>query len=131
MLDAVYAGHEEIKKLCALQNDFVAEAGKKNRGCITSIPEIMAKVEADYGSRVAETAMLFGKQERQDAFDTTEAEMLEKYQAEAENEETYAQNEKWYKVAYEELIRRYVRDSIINKHHRVDGRSLDDIRSNL
>ncbi|MDD3633256.1 MAG: polyribonucleotide nucleotidyltransferase, partial [Candidatus Cloacimonetes bacterium] len=25
MLDAVYAGHEEIKKLCALQNDFVAE----------------------------------------------------------------------------------------------------------
>ena len=130
MLDAVYAGHEEIKKLCALQNDFVAEAGKeKIEVVLQSIPEeIMAKVEADYGSRVAEAAMLFGKQERQDAFDVTEAEMLEKYQAEAENEETYAQNEKWYKAAYEELIRRYVRDSILNKHHRVDGRSLDDIR---
>ena len=128
MLDAVYAGHEEIKKLCALQNDFVAEVGKEKKEVVLqSIPEeIMAKVEADYGNRIAEAAMLFGKQERQDAFDTTEAEMLENYQS--ENEETYAENEKWYKAAYEELIRCYVRDSILNKHHRVDGRGLDDIR---
>ncbi|HPX67652.1 MAG TPA: polyribonucleotide nucleotidyltransferase, partial [Candidatus Syntrophosphaera sp.] len=65
-------------------------------------------------------------QERQDAFDNAEAEMLEKYLA--ENEEAYEENEKWYKAAYEELIRRYVRDSILNKHHRVDGRGLDDLR---
>jgi polyribonucleotide nucleotidyltransferase len=33
-----------------------------------------------------------------------------------------------YKEAYHELIRRYVRASFSNKHHRVDGRGLDDIR---
>ena len=128
MLDAVYAGHEEIKKLCALQNDFAAEAAKpKVEVVLVGIPEeIMAKVEADYGKTIAEAAVILGKQERQDAFDNAEAEMLEKYLA--ENEETYEENEKWYKAAYEELIRRYVRDSILNKHHRVDGRGLDDLR---
>ncbi|NMD12958.1 MAG: polyribonucleotide nucleotidyltransferase [Candidatus Cloacimonetes bacterium] len=128
MLDAVYAGHEEIKKLCVLQNDFAAEAAKpKVEVVLVGIPEeIMAKVEADYGKTIAEAAVILGKQERQDAFDNAEAEMLEKYLA--ENEETYEENEKWYKAAYEELIRRYVRDSILNKHHRVDGRGLDDLR---
>ncbi len=128
ILDAVYTGHEEIKKLCALQADMAAEIGKaKVEVKLLGVPaEIMAKVEAAYGNRVAEAAVILGKQERQDAFDAAEAEMLEKYQA--ENEETFAENEKWFKSAYEELIRRYVRQSILDKHHRVDGRGLDDIR---
>ena len=129
MLDAVYTGHEEIKKLCALQDDFIAEAGKaKVEVILIRIPEeIISRVEADFGSRIAEAAVIFGKQERQDAFDAAEAEMLEKYLA-ADGEEVFAEKEKWYKDAYEELIRRYVRESILKKHHRVDGRGLDDIR---
>lgn len=129
MLDAVYTGHEEIKKLCALQDDFISEAGKaKVEVILIRIPEeIISRVEADFGSRIAEAAVIFGKQERQDAFDAAEAEMLEKYLA-ADGEEVFAEKEKWYKDAYEELIRRYVRESILKKHHRVDGRGLDDIR---
>ncbi len=128
MLDAVYAGHEEIKKLCALQEDMRAECGKEKVDVpLVTIPaEILSRVETEYGARIAESAVILGKQERQDAFDAAEAEMLEKYQA--ENEEAFAENEKWYKDAYEELIRRYVRDSILRKHHRVDGRGLDDLR---
>ncbi|HNT52356.1 MAG TPA: polyribonucleotide nucleotidyltransferase [Candidatus Syntrophosphaera sp.] len=128
MLDAVYAGHEEINKLCALQEDMRAECGKEKVDVpLVTIPaEILSRVETEYGARIAESAVILGKQERQDAFDAAEAEMLEKYQA--ENEEAFAENEKWYKDAYEELIRRYVRDSILRKHHRVDGRGLDDLR---
>ncbi len=128
MLDAVYVGHEEIKKLCALQLDMAAEVAKpKVEVNLIGIPQdIMARVEADYGQTIAAAAVIFGKQERQDAFDNSEAEMLEKYKA--ENEEYYAENEKWFKAAHEELIRRYVRDSILNKHHRADGRGLDDLR---
>ncbi len=128
MLDAVYTGHEEVKKLCALQEDMAAEAGKaKVEVTLLEIPAgIMNRVEAEYGSRIAEAAVILGKQERQDAFDAAEEEMLEKYQA--ENEETFEENNKWFKAAYEELIRRYVRESILHKHHRVDGRGLDDIR---
>lgn len=129
MLDAVYTGHDEIKKLCALQDDFVKEAGKeKVEVKLIAIPEeILSKVEADFGSRIAEAAVIFGKQERQDAFDAAEEEMLAKY-LESDGEELFAANEKWYKESYEELIRRYVRQSILKKHHRVDGRGLDDIR---
>ena len=128
ILDAVYTGHEEIKKLCALQLDMAAEIGKeKVEVTLLEIPaEIMGKVEAGYGSRIAEAAVIFGKQERQDAFDAAEAELLEK--ALEEDPEGFEENEKWYKAAFEELIRRYVRESILEKHHRVDGRSLDDIR---
>lgn len=129
MLDAVYTGHEEIQKLCALQEDFFAEAGKEKKEVVLiCIPEeIIARVEADFGAKIADAAVIFGKQERQDAFDAAETEMLEKY-LESDGEEAFAQNKKWYKDAYEELIRRYVRESIIKKHHRVDGRGLDDLR---
>jgi polyribonucleotide nucleotidyltransferase len=128
ILDAVYTGHEEIKKLCALQLDMAAEIGKeKVEVTLLEIPaEIMGKVEAGYGSRIAEAAVIFGKQERQDAFDAAEAELLEN--ALEEDPEGFEENEKWYKAAFEELIRRYVRESILEKHHRVDGRGLDDIR---
>jgi len=128
MLDAVYTGHEEIKKLVALQKEFVAEAGKdKVEIKLDLIPEeIMAKVEADYGPQVAEAAVIFGKQERQDAFDKAEEEMLTKYQ-EADGD-AYDEKVRYYKEAFHELIKRFVRQSILYKQHRVDGRNLDDIR---
>ncbi|MFO8145610.1 MAG: polyribonucleotide nucleotidyltransferase [Candidatus Syntrophosphaera sp.] len=128
ILDAVYAGHEEIKKLCAMEEDLAREAAKPKVEVklLTAPEEIFNKVEKDYSQKIAEAVLIIGKQERQDALDAVEEEMLEKYLA--EDEETFEENERWYKSAYEELIRRYVRDSILNKHHRVDGRDLDDIR---
>jgi polyribonucleotide nucleotidyltransferase len=128
ILDAVYAGHEEIKKLCAMEEDLAREAAKPKVEVklLTAPEEIFNKVETDYSQKIAEAVLIIGKQERQDALDAAEEEMLEKYLA--EDEETFEENERWYKSAYEELIRRYVRDSILNKHHRVDGRDLDDIR---
>jgi polyribonucleotide nucleotidyltransferase len=128
MLDGVYTGHEEIKKLVALQDDFVAACGKAKVDVILPImpKEIMDKVEALCGAKIAAAAVIFGKQERQDAFDAAEAEMVEKFTS--ENEADFTTNEKKYKEAFEEIIRRYVRDSILTKHHRVDGRGLDDIR---
>ena len=129
LLDAVYTGHAEIKKLCALQEDMVREVGKeKVEVILLSTPEeIMAKVEADYGADIAKNAVILGKQERQDAFDSTEAAMMESY-LEKDGEELFEENKAWYKEAYEEIIRRYIRDSILKQHHRVDGRGLDDVR---
>ncbi len=128
MLDAVYTGHEEVKKLVALEQEFIAECGKpKLEITLDLIPqEITDRVEADYGKLIAEAAIIIGKQERQDAFDNAEADLLAKY-AEADGD-TFTEKERYYKEAYEELIRRFVRESILKKHHRVDGRGLDDIR---
>ncbi len=129
MLDAVYTGHEEIKKLCALQLEMQNEVGKEKVEVeLLGIPEeIMSRVESGYGAQIAESAVIFGKQERQDAFDAAEAEMIAQYLD--EKDEEFEQQEKWHKAAFEELIRRHVRDSILHKQHRVDGRGLDDIRA--
>ncbi len=129
MLDGVYTGHAAIKELCALQDEFVAACGKeKVEVKLLGIPEeILSGMEAEFGARIAEAAVIFGKQERQDAFDAVEADMLARHKEE-DGEEAYADKEKMYKEAYHELIRRYVRASILDKHHRVDGRGLDDIR---
>ena len=128
MLEAVYAGHEEIKRLCALEDEFVREIGKaKTEIIIDHVPEeIVNKMNADFGKVIAANTVITGKQERQDAFDNAEAEMLAKY-AEADGD-AFADNEHYYKEAYEELIRKFVRESILIKHHRVDGRGLDEIR---
>lgn len=129
MLDAVYFGHEAVKTLCALQAEMVQACGKeKVEVKLLGIPEeILSRMDADYGHKIAEASVVLGKQERQDAFDAVEAEMLEKHLAE-DGEVLFAENEKHYKEAFHELIRRCVRASILDKHFRVDGRGLDDIR---
>jgi polyribonucleotide nucleotidyltransferase len=129
MLDAVYIGHDAIKTLCAMQKEFIEACGKeKVEVKLLGIPEeILTKMDADFGQKITEASVVLGKQERQDAFDAVEAEMLEKHLAE-DGEELYAENDKHYKEAFHELIRRCVRASILDKHFRVDGRGLDDIR---
>ncbi|MDD2331421.1 MAG: polyribonucleotide nucleotidyltransferase [Candidatus Cloacimonetes bacterium] len=128
MLDAVFTGHEEIKKLVAMQKDFIAETGKEKFAPeLDLIPEeIMSRVEADFAGKVAAAAIIKGKQERQDAFDAAEAEMIEKYTQELG--ESYTENVRFYANAFHELIRRFVRDSILYKQVRADGRNMDELR---
>lgn len=129
MLDAIYTGHEAVKTLCALQEEFVAECGKeKVEVKLLGFPDdMLSQMETTYGQRIAESAMILGKQERQDAFDALEEEMLAAH-LEKDGQELYDETEKTYKQAYQELIRRFVRASILDKHFRVDGRGLDDVR---
>jgi polyribonucleotide nucleotidyltransferase len=128
MLDAVYTGHDEIKKLVALQKEFIAEAGKPKTELKYDLTpaEIMSKVEADYSAMVAEAAVILGKHERQEAFDKAEEDMLTKYE-EADGE-AFKANLRYYKESFHELIKRFVRQSILYKHLRVDGRDMDEIR---
>ena len=128
MLDAVFTGHEEIKKLVAMQKEFIAEAGKeKIVPELYLVPEeIMNRMESDFAEKVAAAAIIKGKHERQDAFDAAEAEMVAKYTE--EHGEEYTTNVRFYADAFHELIRRFVRDSILYKHVRADGRDMDELR---
>jgi polyribonucleotide nucleotidyltransferase len=129
MKEAIYEGHKTIKQLVALQEEFVAEAGKeKMEVTLDLIPsEIMEQVTADFKTKVEEAAVILGKQERSDAFAAIKDEMLEKYAAEL-SEEEYAEQETYLKKAHNELIKRSVRNAILFKNHRADGRKMDDIR---
>ncbi len=129
MVEAVYFGHENIKKMIELQKELVAECGKEKMEFVADLvpEELMAKLDNIYGERVKEASHIFGKLERQDAFDALQNEMLEKFKEEMEDEE-YEGSVRYLKNGFHDLIKKYVRSAILKDHHRADGRGLDDIR---
>jgi len=129
MMDAIYIGHETIKGIIGFQKEFIAEAGKEKMEIVLDLvpDDIQKRVENDFGKAVEGSAKIHGKLERYEAFENTKTEMLEKYKAE-DDEETFTANERYYKNAYEDLIKKFVRNAILKDNHRVDGRGMDDIR---
>jgi len=127
--EAIYFGHETIKELIEMQKKLVAEAGKeKMEVVLDTIPEeIVNKVDKDFGEQIKKDSNILGKLERYEAFKQTKATMLEKY-LEADSAEKFAEKERYYKNAYEGLIKKQVRHAILFNNHRADGRDLDDIR---
>ncbi len=129
LLEAVYTGHEEIKKVIAMQTEFIEVAGKeKIVPKLDLVPEeIMQDLEEKYGAKVKEAAGIDGKLERNQAFDAIEEQMLADYE-EALSEDDFAEQKRWFANGYHDLIKKFVRHAILFDHHRVDGRGLDDIR---
>jgi polyribonucleotide nucleotidyltransferase len=129
MLEAVYLGHEEIKKVCSLQDEFISAAGKpKIEIKLDVIPEdIMKKIEKDFEKKVVDAANIIGKQARNDAFEQLKEQFVGKYTQEL-GTEGYEETKHHYLNGYEELIRKCVRHAILFNNHRVDGRTMDEIR---
>lgn len=129
ILDAVYFGHEAIKEVCKFQEEFAKEAGKeKIEVLLDVIPEALYKmVDDDFSAMVKEAVVVKGKLERYEAFEQIKVKITEKYSTEMKPEE-YEANVRYINQMHEELIRKYVRSSILYDHFRADGRGLDDIR---
>lgn len=129
MLDAIYFGHEFIQKLCKVQKDFAKDAGKeKVEVILDKIPEeILQPMDSTYGQDIKNAMQVKGKQERQNAIDELSEKILLE-SAEKAGEEYFSQNERYFKMAIEELISKYVRQTILFEHNRADGRGIDDIR---
>jgi polyribonucleotide nucleotidyltransferase len=129
MMDAVYLGHETIKQMIALQNELVAEANKPKMEVVLDVTpqDIIDTMEATYGDELKAVCKIHGKLERGDAVDALKQKILDAYM-QADGEEKYAETERYYKKAFDELFTKYVRHAILFDHHRVDGRGLDDIR---
>lgn len=130
MVQSVFAGLEKIKELVQWQLEFAKDCAKEKAEIVYDVvPEdILNDVEAKYKDKVANAAIIKGKLDRDDAFEAVKEELLEAYLNEL-GEEEFAEKERLYKNAYEELIKKSVRSAILYKKHRVDGRGLDDIRA--
>ncbi len=126
---AIYAGHETIKELIELQKEFADGVSKEKLNIVLDLipKEILARAENDFGGKIDEASNIKGKLARQEAFEALGKELLSKYQSE-DDDKTYLANERYYKNAYEYLIRKFVRHAILHNQQRVDGRGLDDIR---
>jgi len=129
MLEAIYWGHDYIKTLCQAQIDFANQVAKPKVEVVldTIPPAIIDPIDSTYGQSIKSTMQVKGKLERQNAIDELSEKILVEVAAKM-GEEEYAKNERYVKLAIEELIKKYVRHTILFEQNRADGRGIDDIR---
>jgi polyribonucleotide nucleotidyltransferase len=127
MLEAIMFGHDEIRKIVAIQEQFVAAAGKpKMEVNLHSVAaDVNADVRAYAQARLVEAVRIEEKHARQDAIDAINAETVEHFsEAYAETPEKLADvKETLYDIVKEEVRRLITHDKV-----RPDGRGLDEIR---
>ncbi|HZG86759.1 polyribonucleotide nucleotidyltransferase [Paenibacillus sp.] len=127
ILEAIMFGHEEIKKIVALQEQFVAIAGREKMEVkLHQVDaEVNAAVRAYASARLVEAVKIAGKQERSDAIsainDETVAHFTEQYADEPSKLKDV--KEVLYDIVKEEVRRLITVDKV-----RPDGRKIDEIR---
>ena len=128
MLNAIKAGHEEIKKMCKFISQMKEEIGKpKFEYKSFAIPEEISEFLESFKDEMKVAVFEKDKQTR----DNNVAELTEKIEvayAEKFGEEKIEENKATIGEAVEKLEKKCVREMIFNEHKRVDGRAIDEIR---
>ncbi|MFP4521313.1 MAG: polyribonucleotide nucleotidyltransferase [Fibrobacterota bacterium] len=124
LLSALNAGHEEIKKLCAVQKELREKCGKdKFEYESVSIPQdIIDRVEKEFSEEIAKTNEIPEKQARTNAQSEIKQKIIESFGEEAEG------NESRIGSAVKEVGKKIMRKKIIETGVRIGGRKPDEIR---
>jgi polyribonucleotide nucleotidyltransferase len=136
ILDALDIAHAEIKKLCALQRDLAAKAGKEKKEleAIGVDPAVLEAVRASHGSQLDEATQVEDKLERQEATKAVEEAILEQHApaaGEGASEEQLVeakQRRAAVQLAFDKLEKSIIRERIAVHKKRPDGRSENEIR---
>lgn len=124
MLDAIWFGHEEIKKLVEWQGKIMAEVGKPKMEVPVYEPpaELAAEIEA-YGAEQLKAALMdANKLEREENVARIKAEIADAFM------EKYPDNAKDVAYITQKLVKKIVRRTISVDKIRPDGRALDEVR---
>ncbi len=131
MLEAIMFGHEKIKEICAEQEKFlsqfeVAKYEFEKKEVNMEVKEFLDIHESELENAV----MTPGKLEKYEAIDNLEIELFEKFisKFEEEGREITEDLEKIFKNYYHDLEKKIVRDAILYKKYRADGRTTTEIR---
>jgi len=125
MINAISAGHAEIKRLNALQRDLVRQAGAKTKRPIPEavvVAELDRAIEARCLEPIRKTLRVKGKMDRKNALD----EVVE--DAQKAFAEQYPERERYIAAKIEDIERTEMRSMILGERVRVDGRGWTDIR---
>jgi len=125
LVDALAFGHEAIQPLVDIQDKMRVEVGKPKREAIFEVTD--DQLINDLYARLADqmNALLdapHSKAELNDAMDTLEKSLL------AEIDQENADQIKQLKKAFHDVNKRVVRNRILEKGLRPDGRALDEVR---
>ena len=126
LLEALQIAHDEIKKLCDVQDELRKLAGKPKWDIQgkTVDPAMLAKVEKAALSQIEEATREQGKLERRDKIsDAKSAARGAVLGGEPTSEDKAAFSE-----AFESIIKRTIRHRIAVDKHRPDGRTAEEIR---
>lgn len=124
MLDAIWFGHEEIKKLVEWQEKIMTEVGKPKMEVPVYEPpaELAAEIEA-YGAEQLKAALMdANKLEREENVARIKAEIADAFM------EKYPDNAKDVAYITQKLVKKIVRRTISVDKIRPDGRALDEVR---
>ncbi|MEW6213899.1 MAG: polyribonucleotide nucleotidyltransferase [Nitrospirota bacterium] len=124
LLEALDIAHQEIKRICAVQNEFQTIAGKEKRDVTELVvDEELKKAVADISMEKIKGAIIIpDKLRRQKALDEILKETIEKLNT--------GENDISTEIAavFNDIERNLVRDVILNENIRADGRRPDEIR---
>jgi len=124
ILDGIYGGHEEIKRLVAWQQELIDEVGKPKREVpVQDEPEgLRAKLVGDWKEKLAGTMRIQGKLDSYAATDALKAEMMETFGDDEEQGKSFA-GRVWHDMQDEIL-----HEEVLERGVRMDGRRFDAIR---
>ena len=124
MLGAILFAHEEIKRIVAFISEIQAEVGKPKREVNIYHPaeELTAAVRAYAFDKVVWSLDTFDRYEREARQEQVKAETIEAFT------EQYPDSAKDIDAILYAITKEIVRDKIINKKIRPDGRAQDEIR---
>ncbi|MCI5158175.1 MAG: polyribonucleotide nucleotidyltransferase, partial [Candidatus Electrothrix sp. AUS1_2] len=124
VLEAIFFAHQEIQPIIALQKALREEVGKEKREVVVPpVNEVLkAKVEDLAAAGMDELVTIAGKMERADRYDRLKDEVLAGLDA-----ELYESEGEVFDIlgAYKKNV---MRDRIVNKGLRLDGRKFDEVR---
>ncbi|MBF0215625.1 MAG: polyribonucleotide nucleotidyltransferase [Candidatus Omnitrophica bacterium] len=127
ILDAIKFGHDNLKALIKLQEDFSARIGRTKRTDITysdENKELFANIKKTYSDRVRKIFDIKLKEERKEAERKLRAEIVA-----SEMTDDNGVTEGAVAQAIEKVEKELARNMIIKEKRRTDGRGYDDIRA--
>ncbi len=124
LLEALNVAHQEIKRICAVQNELQAAAGREKRPVIAHVvDEVLKDAVTEFSlERIKAAITIPDKLRRQNALDALLKEAVEKLNA--------ADTDRTIDIinVFNDIERDLVRGMILNENKRADGRAPHEIR---
>jgi polyribonucleotide nucleotidyltransferase len=131
MIKALQIAHEEIKKMCKIQDELKAQVGKqlgKEPTVVLPADEVMEEVSAALTDADLDGLYHDNKPAVYAALDVLNAKVLEQFASKIEDDALEAWTEGDVKECVDKAFKKYMRKSILESGKRLDGRGTRDVR---
>jgi polyribonucleotide nucleotidyltransferase len=128
LLEGLEVAHQGIRELIEIQKAILSDERVPEMEWTAILPdeELRVKVEGLANSRVAEALQLTEKQERNQAMAAVKGDILAQL---VEEDEEYAEHKGDIKEILRSIEKKTMRERILTKGERADGRSVDEVRA--